>query len=185
MGIGYESLASTKLLATHCAVCNRPLRDALSTERGIGPDCAERYGYLDPEVTEEARLQANHLIFLIADKRQGPPAVEAARQLRELGFAKLAGIILERLVPIRLERVGDRLRLFTPYDPDVTARLTQVPGRWFNREEVANEFPYSSKNALWLALRELFVGKKMLGPAGELIEIPAAPRGSGFGDVDY
>lgn len=122
--------------------------------------------------------------LLIADKRQGPDAVEAARQLRALGFEKLAGIILERLVPIRLERVGDRLRLFSPYDPADTERLRQVPGRWFNRAETANEFPYSSKKALWLAMRELFVGKKMLGPDGEVMEIPAAPT-SGFGDVNY
>lgn len=43
----YEAAPSTRLLATHCAICNRPLRDAESVERGIGPDCAERYGHGD------------------------------------------------------------------------------------------------------------------------------------------
>lgn len=43
----YENAPSTRLLATHCACCNRPLRDAESVERGIGPDCAERHGYGD------------------------------------------------------------------------------------------------------------------------------------------
>jgi hypothetical protein len=43
----YEAAPATHLLATHCAVCNRALRDATSVERGVGPDCAEKYGYAD------------------------------------------------------------------------------------------------------------------------------------------
>lgn len=49
----YENAPSTKLLATHCACCGRALRDAVSVERGVGPDCAERYGY------DEAQGPAN------------------------------------------------------------------------------------------------------------------------------
>lgn len=45
MTTNYETAPSTHLVATHCAVCHRALRDAVSVERGIGPDCAERYGY--------------------------------------------------------------------------------------------------------------------------------------------
>lgn len=191
---GYEALASTQMLATHCAVCHRALRDALSIERGIGPDCAEKYGYAEVQVTEEARVRANYLIYLIGDLRMGPSAIEAAQELRVLGFEKLADILLARLVPLRLERLTDdrgkpiTLRFFNEYDPAVTERLKHVPGRWFNGAETANEFPYSSAKALWAALRELYPGKKMLGPDGKLIAIEA-PRGvgaaSGFGDVDY
>ena len=36
---------ATALLATDCAQCNRPLRDAVSVEAGIGPDCRKRHGY--------------------------------------------------------------------------------------------------------------------------------------------
>lgn len=210
---GYETLASTKLLATHCAACGKPLREAGSVTVSLGPVCREKYGYDDVQVSSEARAEANRLIYLIADKRQGPPVLDAASRLRALGFTRLASIILARLIPIRLERVtsanaeaalarvpaelreqarakwgGDRLRLFSPYDPDATARLCKVPGRWFNGEEKANEFPYTSRNALWLAIRELFVGKKMLGPDGAVMEIPAAPKRlveSGFGDVEF
>ena len=41
----YESAPATKMIATHCAVCARPLLDAESVERGIGPDCAKRHGF--------------------------------------------------------------------------------------------------------------------------------------------
>jgi len=43
--MSYENATSTLLLATHCAVCHRALRDAESVERGVGPDCAQNYGY--------------------------------------------------------------------------------------------------------------------------------------------
>ncbi len=41
---GYEDAVSTKLLATHCCMCNRPLRDARSVEFGIGPICEAKFG---------------------------------------------------------------------------------------------------------------------------------------------
>jgi len=40
---GYEQALSTRLLATHCCCCNRPLRDADSVSLGIGPICREKY----------------------------------------------------------------------------------------------------------------------------------------------
>ena len=47
---GYEDAVSTKLLATHCCMCNRPLRDARSVELGIGPICEEKFGVEAGEV---------------------------------------------------------------------------------------------------------------------------------------
>lgn len=41
----YENAPSTTLLATHCALCGRALRDADRVERGVGPDCADKHGY--------------------------------------------------------------------------------------------------------------------------------------------
>src|SRR5687767_11998091 len=41
----YENAPATRLLATRCACCHRALVDAESVERGVGPDCAKRYGY--------------------------------------------------------------------------------------------------------------------------------------------
>lgn len=41
-----------------CAVCDRPLRDPASMERGVGPDCAQEYG---DEEQERAREEAREL----------------------------------------------------------------------------------------------------------------------------
>lgn len=40
---GWENALSTKLLATHCVFCGRPLRDPQSVERGWGPECGEKF----------------------------------------------------------------------------------------------------------------------------------------------
>lgn len=39
-----NAITTTALTATHCAICHRALRDAASVERGVGPDCAKKYG---------------------------------------------------------------------------------------------------------------------------------------------
>lgn len=50
--MSYEHAASTKLLATHCAYCGRPLRDADSVEMGMGPICRSRVG-VNPDVASD------------------------------------------------------------------------------------------------------------------------------------
>ena len=52
----YENAPATKLLATHCGCCGRALVDAVSVERGVGPDCAEKYGA--PEAQGEPNWHA-------------------------------------------------------------------------------------------------------------------------------
>ena len=41
-----------------CAVCDRPLKDPASMDRGVGPDCAQER---DEEAQEEAREEAREL----------------------------------------------------------------------------------------------------------------------------
>lgn len=43
--MSYENAPATKMLATHCCACNRPLVDAKSVEYGIGPECRKRHGH--------------------------------------------------------------------------------------------------------------------------------------------
>jgi hypothetical protein len=40
----YVNAAATKLLATHCACCGKPLVDADSVQAGVGPDCRAMHG---------------------------------------------------------------------------------------------------------------------------------------------
>lgn len=41
----YVNAAATRFIATHCAVCGRPLVDADSVQMAIGPDCRAKHGY--------------------------------------------------------------------------------------------------------------------------------------------
>lgn len=47
--MGYEDAPSTKMIATNCVICARPLRDVVSVERGMGPDCAKKHGVLEAQ----------------------------------------------------------------------------------------------------------------------------------------
>ena len=127
----YESAPATKLLATHCACCGRALVDAVSVERCIGPDCAERYGA--PEAQGEPnwdrvmavldgivavadvnpmftpREAANKLVFEVARKGVtrdfARPIFEA---LAALGFEVLADRIAKRFrTTVVVRRYGE------------------------------------------------------------------------------
>ena len=37
--MSYENAPATKMLATNCCCCGRPLVDSMSVELGIGPEC--------------------------------------------------------------------------------------------------------------------------------------------------
>lgn len=60
---GYELEAGTRLLATHCMFCGRPLRDPESIENGCGPVCAERFGVFSSEGPPDERALAKWLGF--------------------------------------------------------------------------------------------------------------------------
>ena len=59
MSSSYETAPATRMLATQCAVCARPLLDAVSVETGIGPHCRAKYGF-NVEVAPELR---HHPVF--------------------------------------------------------------------------------------------------------------------------
>lgn len=119
--MSYENAPATKLLATACACCGRALVDAVSVERGVGPDCAEMHGYAeaqgeadwtkamalldgvvavaDVNPTMSARDAVNVLVFHVAKKRRELNADIAAcifRAIAALGFTVLADRIAKR-----------------------------------------------------------------------------------------
>lgn len=109
------------LVATHCAVCNRTLKDAQSVERGIGPDCFRKYydkcsgqadfrsalreaqesGLLDRIASlldrQDARGACNVVLHAIACEWEHPANVSRVMLVRALGFDKLALKLEERL----------------------------------------------------------------------------------------
>lgn len=151
---GYESAPGTKLLATHCAICARPLLDAVSVERGIGPDCAEKWGYWDgaPE-DSRARQEANQYVYSIALEASGvrpfdPQAfADRVAMLRILGFDKLAGRLEERVVKVDVSTDADsRIAVKTPYNQGFVERVKQLRGRKWDPERKVWTVPASDPN---------------------------------------
>lgn len=120
----YENAPSTLLLATTCCCCGRALRDAASVERGVGPDCAEKYGFTTAErpavwarvfeltdglvaVAEltawngDARKGANVLTHRIAARPEAEEVPALIECIAALGYVKLANRLRERLVEAR------------------------------------------------------------------------------------
>ena len=143
----YETAPSTLLLATHCACCNRPLRDAVSVERGVGPDCAEKYGYAEAQGAADwaavpsflmtpieasfnaaatdlnAHKCANILVHYAATlSRNARGKVVSA--LANLGFKTLALAVAKgagEVVEVVLN--GDRYNVRTPYSAEFVEYL--------------------------------------------------------------
>ncbi|KKN10590.1 hypothetical protein LCGC14_1035020 [marine sediment metagenome] len=171
--MSYENAPATRMLATQCAACGRPLVDAVSVEAGMGPDCRKRYSKA-PDVSAEARATANKLVHRIALDQRGPAVVGLALELEGLGFKALADRIVKRLKVIKvLPAPGNRLAVTTPYDPDAVEGMRAVPGRRWDHEAKVNSFPASSRRQLWGWLQRFYPGQTGLGADGAFT-IPGA-----------
>lgn len=167
--MSYENAPATEMLATHCAVCSRPLVDALSVELGIGPVCRSRHGF-DIEADDGARERANAIVHAIAADQAATP--EQLAELRSLGFETLAEIIAERRLPkarITLEQREHSIAVHTPYVEAFVEDLKQsIVGRdrqWARDEKVWLVAP-EAKRALWAVLRRHFEGELATGAKG-------------------
>lgn len=167
--MGYESAPATKMLATRCAVCSRPLVDAKSVELGIGPDCRRKYGF-DIEVDDNLRQVANCIVYQIALKQDSPDVGKLCDDLSVIGFERLAARILERVAAVRIEADTDgRLVVHTAYNPQVVDSLRMISGRRWDNERKVNTFPPESRSALWGVLKMFFSGRLGFGPKGSFI----------------
>ena len=198
--MSYEDAPSTKLLATHCAVCNRALRDAVSVEAGIGPDCREKYGYgeaqglanwdaamvaldglvavADCNPTMTPREACNLLVqrYAVSTFAVEKPAFVAA--INALGFTRLAVKLAEGGAGrVEVTKCGDRLAVKTPYRPEFVDALkaARVGARW-DREGKVWTVPTDerARRALWGVLRSTFAGALLTNAVGETSIVPEA-----------
>ena len=181
----YENAPATKMLAVNCAICGRPLVDAISIQQGLGPECRKEY---DGGISQEIRLEANKLVHAAACAAgigRISEVMAAAEQVEALGMAVLAGKIrrrfknAERNADIEIEELpSGEYRVVTPYRRKDSKAFVEawrgVPGRrWVNG---ANVVPMASKKALWTVLREFFGGRYAKGPKG-VFRIPVQEPG--------
>lgn len=145
--MSYENAPATKIVATQCAVCARPLLDAKSVELGIGPDCRAKHGF-DAAMPEEARQEANQIVYRIAARQNGIEVARECERLRALGFDRLATRILERVASVHIvEAVAD-----SDHNASIkrgSTYLRSVPGNtrpasaaeWSSEQEARAELP--------------------------------------------
>jgi len=169
VGSSYEDSPATRMLATQCACCGRPLLDAISVETGMGPQCRKRY-LKGVCVDEETRKAANELIYEIAIK-QNKEITEPLGKLRKLGYERLVKRIEKRFVPIRIEEKDGRILVRTPYNADSVRAWRAIPGRRWDGEEKANTIPNGQQHSLWSLLKRFYPGTLAVGPLG-YFEIP-------------
>jgi hypothetical protein len=188
---GYENAPATRLLATSCACCGRPLLDAISVEAGVGPDCREKYGYAEaqgaPDWARAALLlgsahadalagvwghdahgAANVLVHAVGSGTGSLPVRSAAiAAIAALGFAKLGKRLIERAHGIVVEEADGLLRIHASYSPEFNDAVKRVPGsRWIKAEKIRT-VPAASRAALWAALKVSFpAGTPVSGARG-------------------
>ncbi len=181
--MSYEQAPQTKLVATHCCICGRDLVDAKSVESGIGPICEKKAGLSTVSVSEEARKEANALIYQAAILQKGVEFFKIAERLEALGFAKLAEILKERArlnVEVILTPCPEicpvYYRLEAPYKAEAVTDLKAIPGRYYNEvkevvegKEVKHRYnfvPVARKQALFDLIKRHYSGKTAQGPKG-------------------
>lgn len=87
----YESAPATKLVATNCACCGRPLVDAVSVETGMGPHCRKKHGFAQADTEVE-------IVAVVTTLAATLPADVYAAVIPSAGQADMARVAVNRLV---------------------------------------------------------------------------------------
>jgi hypothetical protein len=174
MSESYMNAPATKMLATHCVCCGRPLLDATSVEMGIGPECREGN---DGGIDADIRKIANEHVFRAAIACQNgeiAKVLEFAGLIRTLGLTGLADKVSRRFVnaerkaDITITAEGEMLRVDTPFrrgaKDEFIAAWRKIPGRRWMKD--SNYVPVTEKAALFDLLKKFFGGKFAKGPKG-------------------
>jgi hypothetical protein len=172
--MSYLSSVQTRLLATHCCCCGRPLCDAISVEMGIGPECRN---HTTAGITEEQRKICNRLTHhasIMAQKGDINAVRQIAKDIETLGLKTLAEKVCKRFVNAeRLAKIQITLRndgmmiVKTPFKrskADFVQAWRKIPGRVYARS--CNLIPQTSKKELWDLLKTYFPGEYGVGPQG-------------------
>lgn len=129
--MSYENAPATRMLATHCTACGKPLLDADSITAGLGPVCRKAAR----SIPEEVRERANKVIYECAREDVTVEQLQACViELHLLGCNKIA----ERIS----KRAGRQVITITADAADVTAPYSETflrhrgPGRWVRSERV-------------------------------------------------
>jgi hypothetical protein len=151
--MSYENAPATKMLATHCCACARPLLDAASVTAGLGPHCRAKHG-VPNDLDEETRERANKLIFECAQEHVDAEVLKAAVvELALLGCAKLADRISKRAGRIVFTVTDEHVDVKAPYSEAFLS--ARGPGRWV-RDAKVTRYATADAAAALAAVRSAF-----------------------------
>jgi len=175
--MSYLNAPATKMMATNCVSCGRPLVDAKSVEIGMGPEC--RKG-LEGNIEDSVREDANKYVFeaaLAAQKGFAEKVLEIADKIDELGLPTLASKVRYRFKGLRnpnrkidivIEEVDGMLKVKTPYRRGRADEFVKawrgIAGRRYR--DGANYVPLSQKDKVLEILIDFFPNKVGIGPKG-------------------
>jgi len=187
--MGYEDAPATKIMATHCCACGKPLVDAKSVETGMGPVCRKKYGY-DMPCSEEHRKMANAIIYALAlavsNNEVTLETVQSVDQLDALGFTKIAAIFRFRSVPIAVtidtfdgeERYFVRAPYNESYNYDVWTKPrqgTKVPAAFAPTAKKVFHWTFPkdeyNRKRIFGALLKHFEGSLAFAPDGTVFQL--------------
>lgn len=160
----YENAPATKMLATRCIICSKPLVDAESVEAGMGPTCRERCGYAG--MAPGVRREANLIVHRIAVDRYSPDVLVRLAELRFSGLKNLAEKIEKAISPVKIEETSGKLFIEAPYIESSLGDWRRIPGRIFDRDTKRNVVPSERRTAVWVLLKKHYPGVQALGPKG-------------------
>lgn len=179
--MSYENAPATKMLATCCVACGRPLVDSVSVEVGMGPDCRARHGLEDDGTGD--RDEANRIVHQLAlwrgSHELAPTAEDVVRHLKrleELGFKRLADVLTQRLVTLKILGPSSPLTFVvrTPAKSTFIVAVKRLGGRWEPHDK-GWRVSSARKNELWAVLKEEFPGEVGTSPRG-LFATPEVKR---------
>lgn len=189
--MGYEDATATKIMATHCCACGKPLVDSVSVQTGMGPICRKKYGF-DVEVPPRVRALANKIVYRLAcdvsHNTVTMESMEASSNLRALGFPKIANIFEARMVRIAIHVDGfdgqESYYLRAPYDETGAFNHSAwAPGRkptkcaGFHTPTAKKTFHWTypkneeSRKRIFDALVKHYNGHLAFAPDGSVFEI--------------
>jgi hypothetical protein len=176
--MGYEEAPATKMIATHCACCARPLLDSVSVEIGMGPHCRAKHGLsgkLAPKgIGDNERIKANRIVHQIACGLDAATLAGALAELRDMGFTLLAATLEDARVAVSvLGRDIATLEVRAPFNEAALPAWRGVPGQRWDKEAKARTIPatQAARAALWALLRRHYPGQLMKTEKG-LVQIP-------------
>lgn len=193
---GYENAPSTLMLASHCAACSKPLRDADSVQAGMGPDCREKYGrvavlgLINVEAAKEAlasvelgamlmvrddgtvdvHASANKLIHHIACLQDGEKACACIIALWHIGYTEAAERCAKRVGSISIAphpQQPDHYVLRAPYSEAFFSAM-RLHGVYgtYDKANKCRLIPVKYRKQLWRCLVDAFPGHIAIGVKG-------------------